>query len=207
MAEPAVPEPRQPFGPIARFADFCRDTRFGGGSAFRPLVRIESDHAPARGDEADGPPPHQSAWEAGHAAGYAAAERLGEERLAAERRACADLRLAFRALDLCAQDVLAEKLAATVEQLCADLFPVDADSLRNRCREAAALIGAVPASLVLHLHPEDAELFADADESDWQVVPDPAVARGGLLLRSGETAVSCGVDELRACIRSAFAAC
>lgn len=142
------------------------------------------------------------AFAEGEAAGRAAALAEAEHHAARQR----SLRLAFRTLDEAASAVLADDLAATVIALCEGVLgthAADRPALLARCREAASRLGGAPATLRLHLHPDDiAHLGAQALEG-WTVIADSALEPGGLLLEGADGAVRDGPSDWRRAIAAA----
>lgn len=141
------------------------------------------------------------AFAEGEAAGRAAAA----EEAAREGETQRALRIAFRALDQSAMDALADELAETVIALCAatiDEWSEPAQSLENRCREAARRLGSAASACALHLHPEDAARLRDALEG-WRIEADPALERGAIVLEGPDGAVRDGPAEWRRAIAAA----
>jgi flagellar assembly protein FliH len=145
------------------------------------------------------------AFAEGEAAGRAAA--LAEaEQFARHQRA---LRLSFRALDEAALEVLARELSDTVLALCDQMLAdcaIDPDRLLARCQEAARRLGSGAGDAVLRLHPDDLAMLDDAALVGWQIVPDAALDRGGLLLEGADGAVADGPSEWRRAIAAALGA-
>lgn len=142
------------------------------------------------------------AFAEGEAAGRAAAEAEAAARGLRQRA----LRLAFRALDEAARDVLAQDLAATVLALAEGVLgeaAIDRAGLLARCRAAARRIGGAAGTLALHLHPDDAALVGAGTLDGWQVVEDPALDRGALRVEGPDSSVSDGPEEWRRAIAAA----
>lgn len=179
----------------------------GTGTAFREALPFgETEPEPEPELEAPGPDPRaeavRAAFARGKAAGRAEAAAETEDRTARHRA----LRLTFHALDEAALGVLAEDLAATVMTLTEAVIgeaAVDRTGLLTRCAEAARRIGGAAESLVLHLNPDDIALIGPEGLAGWNVVPDPALARGALRIESPEGAVSEGPEEWRRAIAAA----
>ncbi len=134
----------------------------------------------------------------GEAAGKAAAQ--------AELARLRELRANFRAFDQAALDALASELCDTVIALCEQVLEASAinrDGLIERCHWAARRLGGAAAQSTLHLHPEDIALLGEDSLADWQVEPDPTVARGSLLLEGPDGAVRDGPAEWRRAIAEA----
>lgn len=160
--------------------------------------------APAPVDQA--PDPHDEAlaraFAEGESAGRAAAEAEAHDRAARQRA----LRLAFRALDEAAQDLLAADLAETVLTLCEGALAgaaIDREGLLARCQAAAQRIGGAAEALALHLHPDDMALLGNEALAGWRVVPDAALERGSVLIEGPDGSVSDTPAEWRRAIAAA----
>ncbi|OBV10906.1 Flagellar biosynthesis/type III secretory pathway protein [Erythrobacter dokdonensis DSW-74] len=198
----AAPAPPGWLAALAEPADF-RDAMPFSALAPEPAAAV----APA---EAEPEAVRDSAAEDALALAYAEGEAAGRmaalaeaERDAARQRA---LRLAFRALDEAARDVLAQDLADTVIALCGGVLEdhaTDRDALLARCHAAAARIGGAPTALRLHLHPEDIAALGPEALADWSVIADSALERGGLLLEGPDGAVRDGPQDWRRTIAAA----
>jgi len=142
------------------------------------------------------------AYADGAAAGRAAAEAEAVREAARQR----SLRLAFRALDEAARDVLAGDLADTVIALCDGVLGArasDRDALMTRCHAAARRIGGAASALRLHLHPSDIEAIDPEALADWSVIADSAIEAGGLMLEGPDGAVRDGPADWRRAIAAA----
>lgn len=177
-------------------ADFREALPFGAATAPAAPPPPEPAPAPAAEDTL------ALAYAEGEAAGRAAA--LAEAaRDAARQRA---LRLAFRALDEAARDVLASDLADTVIALCDGVLgarATDRDALMARCHAAALRIGGAASALRLHLNPADIAAIGAEALGDWTVIADSAVEPGGVLLEGPEGAVRDGPADWRRAIAAA----
>lgn len=193
-ASPSVPAPGW-LALVGSGAAFCEALPFG-----------EPEPEPNPMPDAPAPDPRAeallAAFARGKAAGRAEAAAEAEDRAARHRA----LRLTFHALDEAALGVLAADLAATVLTLTEAVLgevAVDRAGLLARCAEAARRIGGAAESLALHLNPEDIALIGDEGIAGWNIVPDPAIARGALRIESPEGAVSDGPEEWRRAIAAA----
>jgi flagellar assembly protein FliH len=152
-----------------------------GESAFRPrpaaAFGLADDDFDGAGDgEADA-----------YAQGYADARATIEKELAAERDALAQLASSLEVLKPEPTGALALLLAETVDRLVRQVIgevEIDGQALLARAREAAELIGKDTEPSLLRCHPEDAALLETA-ALDVELVADPAVARGALVLETG----------------------
>ncbi|MFN4020607.1 MAG: FliH/SctL family protein [Erythrobacter sp.] len=164
---------------------------------------VATDKAPPPAPVADLPRDALAqAFAEGEAAGRAAALAEAEQHTARQRA----LRLAFRTLDEAASAVLADDLAATVIALCEGVLgdhAADRAALLARCHAAARRIGGAPATLRLHLHPDDIEHLGAQALEGWAVIADSALEPGGLLLEGADGAVRDGPSDWRRAIAAA----
>ncbi len=174
-----------------------------GASARAPLV---PDRAESLSDGDEPIDPLQDAFARGQAAGHAAARaELEREQSNAQARQRA-LRLTFQEFDQAAMDCFANDLAETVIALCDKAFSEhvpDSDVLRQRCEEAARRLGTMAQDCALHLNPDDLDLMDPETLDQWRVVPDDALARGGLRFEGPDGAISDGPSEWRRAIAAA----
>lgn len=189
----------------------------GAGDGFRPASVFGAPGDPisppapvtpaAEPETADGPDPltaaRAQAFAEGHDAGRAAAE-AEYAALGARQRA---LRLTFRALDEAALGVLADDLAATVLALCDHVLGAAAREpagLRARCAAAARRIGGAAGTMALQLHPDDIALLDEAEApAAMQLVPDPALERGSVVIAGPDGSIADGPAEWRRAIAAA----
>jgi flagellar assembly protein FliH len=179
----------------------------GARRGFRPNLPFGGPASP--GDDPAAPDGEQAkaaalaqAFADGEAAGRSAAQE--EARVEGEHQRA--LRLAFRAFDQAAMDALAADLVETVITLCsaaiADFTP-DTESLERRCAEAARRLGSAAEDCTLRLNPVDSETLREKPLEGWQIAPDPAVERGGLVLEGPDGSVHDGPAEWRRAIEAA----
>lgn len=185
----AAPPPRW-FEALGVPRGFCMGAPFGEHMA--PVAQAASPPASEPVPE----PAAQTSHEAAEARAFAAGEAAGRAAMSAEAREEAGyaraLRLNFRALDEAAFGVLAEELAATVEALCAGVlgeYALDSAALAARCEAAAARLGSGWQGAVLHLHPDDLANLAQGALAGWEIVSDPALERGALVIAGPDGAV------------------
>ncbi|MGY6550543.1 MAG: FliH/SctL family protein [Erythrobacter sp.] len=184
-----------------------------------PFARLPAPPAPvaaampADASEAASPPPPDGedalarAYDEGAAAGRAAG--LDEARAEARREAdhARALRLAFRALDEAALDVLAEELAHTVMALCSQVlgdYAIDGAALAARCTAAAQRLGGGWQGARLHLHPDDLANLPDGALDGWEVAPDAALERGSLVIEGADGTVRDGPADWRRALAEAL---
>ena len=161
----------------------------GPGNDFAPM--------PTAGDETD------AAAEA-FERGYAEARRNAEAEFAAERDAIARLAESLAVLRPEPTNALALMLAEAVDRLVREVIgavDIDPSLLLERAKAAAVLIGENVEPSELRVHPEDAVLLQGA-ELDVAIVPDPALARGSIVLETGHGWIEDGplirLERLRA---------
>lgn len=153
-----------------------------GDSGFRPRPAGSED-----GGYDIGPMTREQAEADAYAQGYADARATVEKEIAAERDAIAQLAGALEVLKPEPTGALAMLLAETVDTLVRQVVgevEIDGMTLLARAREAAELIGKDVEPSLLRCHPDDAPLLAAA-ELEIEVMADPALARGALVLESG----------------------
>lgn len=152
-----------------------------GEAAFRPRPAAafglaDNDFEGAADGEADA-----------YAQGYADARATIEKELAAERDAIAQLAGSLEVLKPEPTGALALLLAETVDRLVRQVVgevDIDGPTLLARAREAAELIGKDIEPSLLRCHPEDMALL-EAAGLEIELVADPALERGALVLETG----------------------
>lgn len=139
-----------------------------------------------------------------YAQGYADARATIEKEIAAERDAIARLAGSLEALKPEATGALALLLAETVDRLVRQVVgevEIDGLTLLARAREAAELIGKDTEPSRLRAHPDDAAILEAAD-LEIELVADPALERGALVLETGHGWIEDGpavrLERLRA---------
>jgi flagellar assembly protein FliH len=178
-------------------ADFRETLPFGAPA---PLPQPPPAHEP------EPAPAAEDALALAYADGAAAGRAAGEAEAARDAARQRSLRLAFRALDEAARDVLAGDLADTVIALCDGVLGArasDRDALMTRCHAAARRIGGAASALRLHLHPSDIEAIDPEALADWSVIADSAIEAGGLMLEGPDGAVRDGPADWRRAIAAA----
>jgi flagellar assembly protein FliH len=185
-----------PFAELSASSGFSADPRFAGGLA-----------------EASAPDPaaeQAQVWARGHAAGRAEAEADCAALLAERDDTRATLKITLARLDAEQEELLRQRLYATIEVLCeASLAPLqlDADALLARVHRAAAMLARADDERVLRLHPDDFALIGKALPDELEVRSDPALERGALRLESVNGGVEDGPAHWRRAIAEAIAQC
>ena len=159
-------------------------------------------------------PPHPEpqdplalAWAEGFLAGAAEARAEAEQQTRTEAGARERLVLAFARLDAELAETLRQRLHDTVAALCQGaLTPLalDEDALLRRIDRAAAMFARADDERVIRLHPDDLALISPRLGEDWQVMPDPALARGALRVETPTGGVEDGPAQWRLAIAEAM---
>jgi len=185
-----------PFAALSASTGFAADPRFAGALAAASAPDPEAEQA--------------NIWARGHAAGRAEAEAdcaaVLVERDAAQTR----LTMTLARLDAEQEELLRQRLYATIEALCeATLAPLqlDREALLERVDRAAGMLARADDERVLRLHPDDLALIADALPQGLEARPDPALERGALRLETANGGVEDGPAHWRRAIAEALARC
>ncbi len=194
--EPAVLAASSLYPPSAGFRG---DARYSGA----PRSPVSARPAPLED-------PLERAFAEGFASGVEQACAESEARAKAEAEAREALGLSFARLDRELTEQLRQRLRDTVATLCeAALAPMalDQDALLRRIEQALALFARADDERVIRLNPDDIALVSPRLASDWQVEPDPALARGALRIEAANGGVEDGPAQWRAAITEAFEQC
>lgn len=151
-----------------------------------------------------------AAFAEGYAAGLAEAQEMFAEQAKADAAAREALDLSFSRLDKQMEEEFRLKLRSTVAALCeAVIAPLalDEDRLVKRIEKAVAMFRRAEDERVIRLHPDDLALVSPRLAEDWQVIPDPALERGGLRVECGNGGVEDGPDVWRRAIAEAVHSC
>ena len=184
------------FAALSASTGFAADPRFFAGAAAMPAHDPEAEQA--------------SLWAAGHASGRADAEAECAALMAEHDAAQAALKLTLARLDAEQEELLRQRLYATIEALCeAALAPLqfDTDALLARVHRAAAMLARADDERVLRLHPDDLALIGPALPDGLEARPDPALERGALRLETANGGVEDGPAHWRRAIAEALAQC
>lgn len=180
---------------------FRADTRF---------VALADLPPPPAEPEPDPVDPLAIAFAEGHAAGIAEAR--------AEAAACAEadadardrLALSFARLDAALEEQLQLRLRDTVAALCeAAIAPLalDETALVVRIGRAVSMLARADDERVIRLHPDDLALVSDRLSAEWQVSPDPSLARGSIRVETSTGGVEDGPEQWRRAIAEALHQC
>ena len=193
---------------------------FDGQSVSERLTRALQAQAAAREAEqkrADVDPQVVEAIRAdAQKAGYEEGLRLGREE--AERELKANVAALASIADALCQPVASiddavqreiTELAFTIgETLYREEMQRDPTKVVNVVREAVAALPEGTANIKISLNPEDAAVvdeYAQTSASQWQVLPDPAMGRGGCKVQADTSEVDATLDERLAAVRAALA--
>lgn len=154
--------------------------------------------------------PAERALTEAHAAGFAAAEALGNAQLAAALAARDRIELSLARLDAAMEEDLRRRMHAAIEQLCAlTMAPLLADpgALSRRIAKAAAMLARADDERVLRLHPDDLALVGTALPTDLPVNPDPALVPGTVRIETAQGGVEDGPEHWQRQLAEALTQC
>lgn len=140
----------------------------------------------------------RAGWEQGLAEGRQAAR--GELRLQAERwqQLVDHLAQPLAALDAEVEQELLGVALAVAQRVIQDELRAEPGHVLATIRQACAALPAASRHIRLHLHPEDAHLVAENlpahGDSQWHLIEDASISRGGCLLDSGSTHVDARLE-------------
>lgn len=157
-------------------------------------VPVEVVEAAPEPDIAE-PDPLEDAFERGLAEGEARAQGRCAEQIAQVEARCTALVAGLEAMQKVEADALAERLRQTVLALCEEaVLPLALDPARlaDRARKAAAMLTRAQDERLLRLNPEDAVLVSSHLSSDFTILPDPSLERGGLRIDTPDGGVEDG---------------
>lgn len=197
MSEPA----RVDFAVLPASGGFRLDRRFTVLAASPPP---EPEPEPAPED------PCAAAYADGFAAGMAQAGQEAAERERIEAASREAFALSIARLDRDMEAELRQRLRDTVTALCeAAIAPLalDTAALEARAERAASMLARVDDERVIRLHPGDLALIAPGLSGDWDVQPDPSLARGAIRVEARNGGVEDGPEQWRSAIAEALARC
>lgn len=186
-----------PFAALAARGGFCPDPRF---AASAPVAVVEAEP-----DD-----PVATARSEGFAAGFAEASAVAEQHLGEVLAAREAIGLALVRCNAALEEQLRQRLQATVEALCGEVFAIaarDAQGLSNRIARAATLLARADDGRVLRLHPDDIAVLGSALPAELPVEPDLTLARGALRIEGGLGGVEDGPEIWRRALAEALAQC
>ncbi|MGN2242668.1 FliH/SctL family protein [Frateuria sp. GZRR33] len=132
----------------------------------------------------------RQAREEGHAAGLAQglaeARAQGRERVARLEAICAQAARPLETLDAAVEQELAQLALLVARRVIAAELATRPELIAQAVRQAAAALPAATRELRVRLHPDDLALMREleAAETHWQLIADPALARGDCQLES-----------------------
>ncbi len=142
---------------------------------------------------------HEEAWQEGYAKGLEA----GSEsiRLRTERfdELLSALEKPFEELEESVETQLVDLAVTIARQLFRREIHIDPTHVVGVVREVVPMLPVASRDIVVHLHPEDAEVvrqcFADAGDSlAWTIKEDPLIARGGCLVSSDHSNIDASAE-------------
>lgn len=175
---------------------FEPDVRFAGNAPEPNAPKPEDPVAAARNE--------------GFAAGFAEASAVAEQQLAELLAAREAIELALVRCNAELEEQLRQRLQATVEALCGEVFAqaaIDPAALSARVTKAAAMLARADDEAVLRLHPDDITVLGCSLPVDLPVVPDPSLARGALRIDGQLGGVEDGPEVWRRTLAEALAQC
>jgi flagellar assembly protein FliH len=174
----------------------------------------------AAADDAEAPHPgvptvaeleamERAAREDGHAAGLAegraAARRELEQSLARFEHLLEAAARPLQALDETTERELARLAMTVARRVVAHELRSDPTLVREAVHQAVAALPVATRALRVHLHPDDLSLLRELDvaEAHWELLPDPALTRGGCRLESESSRLDAQVETRLAAIADA----
>ncbi|WP_049623329.1 FliH/SctL family protein [Frateuria defendens] len=148
----------------------------------------------------------RQAREEGYAAGrreaQAEADRQLKARLAELEALYAAAAHPLAALDAATEQELARLALVVARRVIAHELRTMPELVVQAVQQAAAALPSANRALRVRLHPDDVALLRrlDAAESDWQLVADPALARGDCRLDSGSSRLDARVETRLAAV-------
>jgi flagellar assembly protein FliH len=159
-----------------------------------------ADEAPAHPTVSDLEALERQAHEEGHAAGFAQglaeARAQGREQLARLESICVQAARPLDALDAAVEEELAQLAMLVARRVIAHELAMQPERIAQVVRQAAAALPSATRELRVRLHPDDLALLRelDAAEPHWQLLADPALARGDCLLENDRSRLDARVE-------------
>jgi flagellar assembly protein FliH len=148
----------------------------------------------------------RQAREEGYAAGLAegreAARQQLDERLARLDALCAAAARPLDALDDAVEQELARLAVVVARRVLDHELKLAPERIALAVHRAVGMLPSASRSLGVRLHPDDLALLRElgAAEAHWQLIPDPALARGDCLLESGSSRLDARVETRLAAV-------
>ena len=145
----------------------------------------------------------KQAWDEAYAAGHAEGLEAGKSEVARRAARFDELLIAlakpFDDLDESVEKQLVELAMTVVKQLFRREIKMEPTHVIGVVREAIKLLPAASRNVMVHLHPEDAELVRDAlsnaeGERAWTIVEDPLISRGGCTITTDNSQIDAQAD-------------
>jgi len=153
------------------------------------------------------PDPVAEAFALGYENGRAEAATAAQAATDADEAARRKLELSLVRLDKTLGEEMRLRLRDTVAALCeAAIMPLalDEEALLQRIDKALAMLARADDERTIRLHPEDIRMISDRMRSDWNVEPDPTLARGELRVESHNGGIEDGPASWRRAIAEAL---
>lgn len=144
----------------------------------------------------------EEGYAAGRAEGLAAARQQLQQNMARFDALCEAAARPLQALDDRTEQELARLAIVMARRVVARELQLSPDLIAKAVRQAAGVLPAATRELRVHVHPDDLALLQGlgAAESHWQLLADPALARGDCLLESGYSRLDARVETRLAAI-------
>lgn len=139
---------------------------------------------------------------AGHAEGLASGRQHVREQVARLEALCDAAARPLQSLDEQVEKELARLATVIARRVIARELQLSPDLIAQAVRQAATALPAAARELRVHVHPDDLALLRDlgAAESHWQLLADPALARGDCQLESERSRLDARVDTRLAAV-------
>ena len=167
------------------------------GATATELVRRDSAPRPTVSDlEALEKEARDEGYAAGRAEGLASAQQEANARLARLDALYASAAQPLAALDEATEQELARLALAVARRVIAHELQTTPELVIHAVRQAATALPSATRELRVRLHPADVALLRelDAAETHWQLLADPALARGDCRLESERSRLDATVE-------------
>jgi flagellar assembly protein FliH len=145
---------------------------------------------------------HEEGFAAGQAQGLAEVREQNRARLARLDAICTQAARPLAELDAAVEEELTQLAVTVARRVIAHELATRPELIVQAVRQAAAALPAAERELRVHLHPDDLALLRELDavEAHWQLVADPALARGGCRLENGCSRLDASVETRLAAV-------
>lgn len=178
-----------------------------------PSMHDAAADEPVAGDDLPGPPTvaelealERQAREEGHAAGraegWAEAIREGQAVVARLERLLEAAARPLEALDAATEQELARLAVVIARRVLAHELSIDPARVVQAVQQAARALPAATRELRVRVHPDDLAILREHDiaERHWQLLPDPALARGDCQLEAERSRLDARVETRLAAV-------